>query len=240
MYSIKSRVRYSECDTDFNLTLASVVNYLQDCSTFQSTDIGVGTESLRNRNRAWLLSSWQIVVDRLPHLGENIEVGTQAYEFKGFYGMRNFLIRDESGVDIVKANSVWFYYDICEGKPVKVDDVERNAYPLGEKLEMDYAPRKISVPELSISAEQIAVTRSMLDSNKHVNNGQYIMVAEQLMKEYFADTKAVGQIRAEYKRQARLGDVFYPYLGKDGDTIFVDLRNDKAESYAIVAFDIKK
>ena len=239
MFGFDSKVRYSECDSEFNLSLVGVVNYLQDCTTFHSDELGVGTEALRNRNRAWLLSSWQIVIDRLPKMGENIRIKTIPYEFKGIYGQRNFMIEDESGADIVKANSVWFFYDTESGKPAKVDEEERNAYPIGERIDMDYAPRKISLPKLDIKAEPVHVSLSMLDSNRHVNNGQYIMLAEQLMEEKFGGRQLVGQIRAEYKRQARLGDVLYPCLGRDENTIFVDLKNAESESYAVVAFDLK-
>ena len=36
MYDYKSRVRYSECDAKAEITLPALVNYLQDCCTFQS------------------------------------------------------------------------------------------------------------------------------------------------------------------------------------------------------------
>ena len=46
MYTMKQRVRYSETDHTKHLTLTGIVNYFQDCSTFQSEDIGVGIEFL--------------------------------------------------------------------------------------------------------------------------------------------------------------------------------------------------
>ena len=39
MYTFESRVRYSETDCEGKLTMASLINYFQDCSTFQSVDI---------------------------------------------------------------------------------------------------------------------------------------------------------------------------------------------------------
>lgn len=242
MYSFDSRVRYSECDSEFNMTIAGIVDYLQDCTTFHSYDLGVGTEALRNRNRAWLLSSWQIVIDRFPKMNEKIKIGTIPYEFKGIYGLRNFVIFGEDNQALVKANSVWFFYDIENGKPTKIDDIERAAYPIGERIEMDYAPRKITLPDLTITADSVAVTLSMLDTNHHVNNGQYIMLAEQIMKQYLAgksrESVIIKQIRTEYKRQARLGDTFYPVIGEDGGEFFVDLRSESGDSFATVAFSL--
>ena len=72
MYTFESRVRFSEADHTELLTLPGLVNYFQDCSTFQSEDIGYGVESLKKSGQAWILSAWQIVVNRYPKLGEHI------------------------------------------------------------------------------------------------------------------------------------------------------------------------
>lgn len=42
MYSFDSRVRYSECDEKGVLALVPMMNYLQDCSTFQCEEVGRG------------------------------------------------------------------------------------------------------------------------------------------------------------------------------------------------------
>mgnify|MGYP000910713022 CR=1 FL=1 len=47
MYEFNSRVRYSEIDHHGTLTLPALINYFQDCSTFQSEDVGLGTEVLK-------------------------------------------------------------------------------------------------------------------------------------------------------------------------------------------------
>ena len=53
MYTFESRVRFSEADHTELLTLPGLVNYFQDCSTFQSEDIGYGVESLKKSGQAW-------------------------------------------------------------------------------------------------------------------------------------------------------------------------------------------
>ena len=47
MYTFESRIRYSETDSDGKLAMASLINYFQDCSTFQSEDLGLGVECLQ-------------------------------------------------------------------------------------------------------------------------------------------------------------------------------------------------
>ena len=39
MYDFKSRVRYSEVNSERQLTLPALIDYLQNCCTFQSEDM---------------------------------------------------------------------------------------------------------------------------------------------------------------------------------------------------------
>ena len=71
-FQFDSRVRYSEMGLDKRLTLVSLVDYFQDCSTFQSEDYGVGIDVLKEKSRAWMVLSWQIEILRRPVLGEKI------------------------------------------------------------------------------------------------------------------------------------------------------------------------
>ena len=64
MYSFDSRVRYSEVGEDKRLSLNGIINYFQDCSTFQSEELNVGLEKLEGMHRVWVLSSWAGVRDR--------------------------------------------------------------------------------------------------------------------------------------------------------------------------------
>ena len=55
MYTFDSRVRYSETDENGNLSLESLIDYMQDCTNFQSEDLGVGLEYHRQKNiRRWV------------------------------------------------------------------------------------------------------------------------------------------------------------------------------------------
>ena len=110
MYCFESRVRFSETDKERKLTLEAIVDYFQDCSTFQTEDLGVGFSYLLPKNLTWILSYWHIVVEESPDLGENVLIGTLPYEFRGFFGKRNFFMEKE-GRRIVKADSLWTLLD---------------------------------------------------------------------------------------------------------------------------------
>ena len=223
MYSYKSRIRYSELDETGHLRLESLLDYFQDCSTFHSEDIGLGVDYLREQHLVWVLSSWQIVVERYPGLGESVVIGTVPYEIKGFIGFRNFLMTDEKGNRPAYANPLWSLLDTQTGKPAKPLEKMLKGYVLEPKLEMDYAPRRIVIPEGGKTGEEIQIRAHHLDTNHHVNNGQFVRIAlDSLGRNY-----PVRQLRAEYKKQVVLGDVLIPYEADAGDGKCVVALKDK-------------
>ena len=172
MYIFQSRIRYSEVGSDGRLTLESLLDYFQDASTFHSEDIGLGVAYLKEKNMAWVLSSWQIVVERYPGLCENVVIGTAPYDFKGFIGYRNFWMETEDGERLAYANSIWSLMDVVKMAPAKPPAEMIEGYTLSEKIVMDYAPRKIAIPDNGRVQEEIQVRPHHLDTNGHVNNGQ--------------------------------------------------------------------
>lgn len=231
MYQFNSRVRYSETDEQGRLSITGIINYLQDCSTFHSEDIGLGIRYLTEHHRAWWLSSWQIVIDRYPGLGEEIVVSTWPYGFRGIYGYRNFTIQDKQGDYLVRANSVWFFYDTQAGRPVRVQEEDIRGYgEFQKKLYMEYAPRRIQLPEEYKTGKPIEVSKQHIDTNHHVNNAQYVEIA----KEVLPDTFKIGEIRVEYKQSAVLGNLMIPRISETKERYIVSLCDKEGFPYAVI------
>ena len=236
MYTFDSRIRYSETDSEGKLSLDALLNYFQDVSTFQSEDLGVGVAPLKERNLVWVLAYWQIVVEEYPMLCDEVTVGTFPYAFRGCMGSRNFFMTDRSGNYYAKADSLWSLLDATTFKLSKVPQDIHGVYGMEEKLDMPYAGRKLSVPEEGIMKEAIEVKLHHLDTNKHVNNGQYVRMAGNFLPEGFV----IGQMRAEYRRQARLHDKLYPFVAEyeqEGKEVWViSLRDKEGNPYVNVEF----
>lgn len=236
MYQFKSRVRYSECNAKAEITLPALVNYLQDCCTFQSEDLRIGVDYLKEHHEAWLLSSWQIVIKRYPKMGEEITVSTWPYAFKSFYGYRNFTIEDEKGEVVAYANSVWIFLDTDSGRPKRVSEEMLKAYVFEEQYPMETAERKIRLPEEMDAGEPFAVQKFHIDTNHHVNNEKYILMAE----EYLTEKERVREVRVDYRKAAVLGDMIYPQAKKMKDKTVVALCDEAGKPYAVIEFQTEQ
>ena len=148
MYSFKSRVRYSELAADKRLSLVSIINYFQDCCSFEAEDKDVGIQWLVDHNTAWMLTNWQIHILRRPGYCEDIEIITWASGFKFFIGKRSFLIRSCSGEPLVYALSEWAYVNVAENHPEKnVPAKEIEVYGMDDPIEKRFSEFAIPVSE---------------------------------------------------------------------------------------------
>ena len=233
MYTFDSRVRYSEIGEDGRISVKALIDYMQDCTNFQSEDLGVGLAWHKEHGLMWVLNSWQIVIEQYPRMGERITIGTQAYGFEKMMGFRNFLITDASGNTVVKANSNWVLMDVKRGRPMIVTPEVGDVYGKAEPLEMEYAPRKIKLPGGGVAKEPFAVREYHLDTNHHMNNGQYVQMA----MEFLPQGQQVSELRVEYRQQAKLGDGMTPVVYQAADKeLIVSLNTAEGKPYAVVQF----
>ena len=232
MYQLKSKVRYSEADSNERLTYAALLNYFQDSSTLHSEDLGASGQSLYEKDMAWILSFWQICIEELPRLSEDIVVSTWPYDTKGLFGMRNFCMDTADGKRLASTNSIWVLINTKTGRPVRIPTEVGALYPDEPRLEMDYCERKILIPSEYEEKEPIRVAGYFIDTNHHMNNGKYVMLAEEYLPENFK----VREIRVEYKKAAVLNDMLYPRVTVTESEVTVVLADEAGSPYATILF----
>lgn len=232
MYQLNTKIRYSEANSEGRLTYHGLLNYLQDVSTFHSEELGESAAHLLEQNMAWVLSFWQISIKSMPKSSTDIQVSTWPYSTKGLFGLRNFCVKDAEGQVLVKANSVWVMVNPKTGRPVRIAEEVASAYPDEPKLEMEYCDRKIAIPSTYEEKQGILVPNYFIDTNNHMNNAKYVMIAE----EYLPEGYEAGEIRVEYKKAAKRKDVIYPRVTAEKDSVTVVLGNENGAAYAVVQF----
>ena len=97
---------------------------------------------------------------------------------------------------------------------------------------MNYEPRKIAIPKTLESLSPFPVVRANIDTNKHVNNGQYIKMAEEFISEDFK----TREMRADYRQAAKLGDIIVPHVTQTNNSYIVVLSDTKGKPYTTLEF----
>ncbi len=240
MYEYTSRVRYSETGPDLNITLGSLINRMQDCAVFHSESVGRGVKPVGEVKNAWIIVSWQIIIKKMPHLGDAITTKTFARRFHGIEADRDFTIRGDKGEILAFATSRWIYFHFADQMPIRIPKEEIESYGTDPGIDtepdisFERAPRHIRLPKDMdpVACEPIPVLRHQIDNNGHVNNEQYLEMAMQCTPL----RKTFREVRVEYSHQAVLGDTLTPYVYDLPEQRIVVLKNQEDKVCAITAF----
>lgn len=233
MYSFSSTVRYSECDEHAQLGIVALINYLQDCSTFHTESLGLGISHMAEHHFAWLLAAWQIEIDALPRFCDPITVSTWCYDMKRTYALRNFQISAPDGTPYVRADSMWFTFDTADERPIRIPESEAPYLSDEPRLDMPPTKRKLSVEGPYREALPLQVSEQHLDTNRHVNNAQYVLMALQALEQ----DVVLHRICVQYRQQAHLGDTIYPRIYENDSGLSVTLCDEQGEPYAIIELE---
>lgn len=240
MYSFEGRIRYSECDETGRLTPFSLVNYLQDCSSFQSASMGGGIDGLEGRGLAWVLAAWRIEVDRLPAFGEGVVARTWCHEMTRAHALRNFSL-EVAGETVVRANSQWFVYDVARRRATRVPEDQRSFVEDAPALDMGPLARRLVARGEGERAPAIVVSHRDLDTNHHVNNARYVAFALDAIEAVGAACpEPPFDLQVQYRSMAFLGASVSPRVFCHGDGFDVDLAGDGGATLAFVRIQSRK
>ncbi len=231
--NFESRVRFSEVDGTRHLSIKSIVDYMQDACTFQSEDLGETIEYLNSQGIAWLLASWQVEVLKRPKLCDHLVISTWPSKMKGFFAYRCHSIESPEGEVYARGNSIWFLIDQHTQHPIKIGEEQKRLYEPEDRLDMPFAPRRVKLSGEPEVLPPMEVEKFRIDTNGHVNNSQYIQIAEECLPTDYQD---YSRVRVEYVNGAKAGDILIPKRCRAEDSVTVDLSMPDGKSYAIVEF----
>lgn len=184
------------------------------------------------------MNFWQIQVSRYPELCE--EVKTSRFRMSSIASTaRETLPCWMLPADILRRQIPFgFYFNTERARPVRVPQCEKDAYGTEERLDMNYTEeRKLALPEQMEALKPFPVQRVHLDTNGHVNNGQYVRMAE----EFLPADDVIRELRVEYRTAAHLGDTIYPRRGTvtDGDGAWTVLALCDADGQPYVTLKVQ-
>lgn len=235
MYEMKIRVRYSEVDCNGLARLHQILEYFQDCGTFQSEELGLGVADDQANHRAWYLIAWNVKIMRHPRMSEYINVTTQAYKMRGFYGYRRYSILDEKGECIVSAEAIWILMDTQKMLPMKVSKELSDIYVEKDADKTVRINRKIMDEGTWESQEPIEVTKQYLDSNNHVNNTVYALWAEDIIPEGVC----ASEVRIDYRKAAMFKETIGVFTQQQDNIFRVKYIKPDGEVAALVEMILK-
>lgn len=115
-------VPISACDHTAALSFTGIFNLFMDLATEHAAILGIGNDSLRDKNCFWVAAKSKINIKRRPKMLEQVISSTWPEEPKAIRYNRYYTVEDEKGI-IIEGKTEWTILDCVSGRPRKSSDV---------------------------------------------------------------------------------------------------------------------
>ena len=237
IFTYDYKIKYSDIGIDNKITLKAFVGVLQEAAIAHSNQAGYGVNDIPNTHLAWLLLNWKIKIISYPVLTDCITVKTWPRIFDRLYSYRDFEVYDENSNLIAIASSKWFAIDTENKKIKKLTPEITQAYGgiTQNKVFESAFDKKLKVPENLKLSFNYRIQRRDLDTNKHVNNLNYIDYAlESLEEDIFINT-SFNNLEIEYKKELKYKENINCYYSFENNQHIIIIKNeDDTITHAII------
>ena len=153
--------------------LTSMANFFQEIAYHHAKKLGFGYDDMNEKQTMWVLSRMKIRMIQYPVWDDKVKVETWHKGMDRIFGLRDFRVKDDSGMVLGYASSAWLILDSRTKRPVRPTE-EVLQHSRGEESVFDDTLEKINIPENMVEISSRKVVFSDLDIMGHVNNVKYI------------------------------------------------------------------
>ena len=199
-------VKSYECDRNGTLRLLTLMNIFQDTADTHASLLGVGIEHCLAHGLAWVGSNYQIEIERMPAWHEKITVESWPAAEKKLGAVRDFVINDAAGTEIVCASSQWILIDAAKKRPLALRENLPQYYTVaGRSMDEEFNAR---LPEAEREDYRIGfnVRFDDIDLNNHVNNAVYPLWASEAVPGDFRQSRRIAELEVAFKKECRFGE----------------------------------
>lgn len=206
-YTTQITLYNSYFDKNDKLTAKSILNIFQDVASIHAEDIGVGFETMFNKNMFWVLSRIKFDVLKMPQPNQTVVVETWPHPKGKIDFDRDMRILSMQGEVMIVATSKWCVIDTINRALQRTENVNY----IGECcLEKNYEEKfsKIILPTEPQTKKLTHEVRFCdLDHNRHMNNTNYANLILNVMQD-----KPFSHFEINFVSECLLGDKIEVYL----------------------------
>jgi acyl-ACP thioesterase len=181
-----------------------VVDAMQEAAGRHAEKLGVGVRDLHAKGLTWVLARFHVQFTTIPPAGAAVHIGTWPTGRHRLFAVRDFLLRDGAGAEVLRATSAWALMNMATRRPARLDPHLPVFIRHPERMvHDDFAP----LPPVQDGGEpaRFHAVAGDIDINDHVNNTVYLDWALRAIPGP-ARRQTPQAMEAAFLGEARLGD----------------------------------
>lgn len=214
---------------DNRLSNKGILSALEDAGCKHSEVAGIGITNINETKKTWVILSWRVEILSRPEFNSNLIVKTWSRKMDKLYAYRDYNVVDENNNLIARGTSKWILVNYETGRILKLNDEISDKFTSENKRAFDEDSEiKLDFDFKIINRECCKISKSQIDLNHHLNNINYLDLAEEVLSESI-DT--YNEIQILYKKQIVLGEEVYAYncQGEDARYIIISDQEDNID-----------
>lgn len=203
-YSEKALIPFFMVTEDGTLSLANLVNLVQQVSERQLAGAASQTEMVKRYNIGWVITQSQIEITRMPRAEEHVTLWTEATSYNRLLCYRDYGVLDEQGNQLVIVHSTWVMMDLGTRKIVPIIDEIVEGFGAKKLTKVERLPRlpRFEDPE---GERKYWVRYFDIDTNHHVNNVHYFDWMQDALGYDWMRTHKLVSANIKYEREVEPG-----------------------------------
>ena len=212
-YSMK--IPFDMSDVNGYIKIPQLILLSLQVSGMQSIELGMSDMYiLENYNLVWIITDYNMKIERLPVFDEKITIETYAKSHNRLFCYRAFNIKDEAGNTIIEMVATFVLMDRDTRKVHPVMSEITDAFDSEFSKTMLRGPR---FKELEGGVEQEYRVRFYdLDMNGHVNNSKYLDWVFEVMGADFLTHHIPKKVHLKYVKEVLAGGVITSQYEQEG------------------------
>ena len=217
------QLRTSDFDMNLNLKPSSVLDLFQDVACMHAEQLGVGFEDMLKNGMLWVLTKVKYSVIKMPKLYQNVTVKTSVIQGEKLEFVRDYLIYDENGEELIRGTSQWAVISSETRRIMRNPKTYPDGFEYAEKRLFEGKIQRINPFEGEKIQKTVESQITEIDRNGHVNNIRYADYAVNALK--FTD--AIKTFQIDFHKEVLLGEKIEFVLKQEGKEIFVSGTKDE-------------
>jgi len=215
MHSKELTIAPSSCDRRGEITLAPLLNHLQDAANEAASKLGASVPQILPLGFTWMLVKYRLKAERMPRSGETLSLRTWHFPHGRLYSLRAFELYSGE-TRILRAETCWVLVSVERRKPLHIEKAlpslhEEKNPPIPFEFE------KVERCEEGPWKSPIGVEESDIDDNGHVNHVRYLDWAVSALPPDWRESRSLRGFDAEFHEECRAGETLEAIAGPAED-----------------------
>lgn len=150
-------------------SICSLFHFMLEAAWAHAQIMDWGYDQLRSHHMFWVLSRFYVIVEKYPSWQDQITLNTWSAGTDGIYAYREFILENEKGDVLLRANSAWLILDMESKKIILLKDYMAT-FPRYNGVSACREPERLRPGKTEEVPVFSPILFSDLDINRHFNS----------------------------------------------------------------------